>query len=111
MSVLIRGMKMPKDCPMCPFAHWTKVTDEFTGCDIVGGKKYARIKDKEYANSSTRPDWCPLVELPEKHGDLIDRDALPFEYVQEVGLEGQMHCVVRSLPIKEAPVVIEAEGE
>lgn len=65
MSVLIYGMKVPKDCPMCPLAHWTKATDEFTGCDIVGGKKYARIKDKEYANSSTRPDWCPLVELPE----------------------------------------------
>lgn len=36
---------------------------------------------------------------------LIDADKLHFSYVQEVGFEGQMHCVVRSLEIKEAPIV------
>ena len=49
---------MPKDCPECPMAHWNKL-DEFTGCDAVSGKKYA-INDKEYAESSSRPTWCPL---------------------------------------------------
>ena len=27
-----------------------------------------------------RPDWCPLVEIKEPHGDLVDRDALIAEY-------------------------------
>ena len=57
---------MPKDCPYCPMAHWNKL-DEFTGCDAVSGKKYA-INDKEYAESSCRPSWCPLKPLPQKKG-------------------------------------------
>lgn len=36
---------------------------------------------------------------------LIDADALNFTYVEEVGCEGYMHCVVRSLEIKEAPSI------
>ena len=55
---------MPVDCPYCPMAHWNKL-DEFTGCDAVSGKKYA-INDKEYAESSCRPSWCPLRPLPQK---------------------------------------------
>ena len=47
--------------------------------------------------------------LPKGHGDLIDRDALECTYVEEVGCEGWMHCVVRSLVVKEAQVIIPAE--
>ena len=55
---------MPTDCPECPMAHWNKL-DEFTGCEAISGKKYA-INDKEYAESSCRPSWCPLKDLPQK---------------------------------------------
>lgn len=55
---------MPDDCPVCPMAHWNKL-DEFTGCEAVSGKKYA-INDKEYAESSCRPSWCPLRPFPHK---------------------------------------------
>ncbi len=73
MSVLIAGMEMPNDCPMCPMSHWD-AGDNFRGCEIVPGKKHA-IRDPEYANSDHRPNWCPLVPIPE-HGRLIDADAL-----------------------------------
>lgn len=123
MSVLIKGIHMPKDCPMCPLAHWTIATDEFTGCDIVGGKKYARLKDEEYAKSSTRPVWCPLVELPEKHGDLIDRDSLKKDYRMgndcndcETDWKSCQYDIVYSKMdfcgwLDDAPVVIEAEDK
>ena len=75
MSILIKGMEMPKDCPMCPMAYWDEF-NTFRGCDITKGKRHAVVNDKEYAESSTRPDWCPLVEVPEPHGRLIDADAL-----------------------------------
>lgn len=81
MSILIKGIEMPKDCPFCPMAHWDKL-DTFKGCEITPGKRFAVIEDKEYAESSTRPDWCPLTEVPEPHGDLIDRDALPTSRVE-----------------------------
>jgi len=74
MSILIKGMKMPKDCPMCPLSHWNKL-DEFTGCEVVNGKRFAVTNDKGYAQSNTRPSWCPLVEIP-PHGRLIDADKL-----------------------------------
>ena len=69
MGVYIKGMNIPKDCPMCPMAHYN-AQDDFTGCNVVNGKKYAMQTDAEYANSSTRPDWCPLVSVP-PHGRLI----------------------------------------
>lgn len=73
-DILIRGMKMPKDCPMCKLAHFN-IFDEFTGCDAVPGKRYVPHSDYQFWNSAERPEWCPLLPLPEGHGDLIDRDA------------------------------------
>ena len=56
MSVLIKGMAMPKSCDDCDFARhgitdWCYVTEKDIPCD------------------------CPIVPIP-PHGDLIDRDAL-----------------------------------
>ena len=59
MSVLIKGMEMPKDCPQCIAARYNQF-DEFTGCRVVPGKLHA-IYDSKYAESNVRPDWCPLV--------------------------------------------------
>ena len=69
------NLEMPKDCPMCPFAYYD-MFNTFRGCDITRGKRLAVKNDKDYAESSTRPDWCPLIEVPEPHGRLIDADAL-----------------------------------
>ncbi len=60
-SVLVSGMKMPIDCPVCPLAHWNMQND-FTGCNVVAGKTYA-INDPAYAESDKRPEWCPLMEV------------------------------------------------
>ena len=61
MSILIRGMRMPNNCAECPVA--------------LSGK-YCRINQTytTYIMLSARPDHCPLVELPEKHGRLFDAD-------------------------------------
>lgn len=67
MSVLVKGMEMPKDCPMCPMAHFNKL-DRLTGCDVVPGKRYVKESDAEYWQSDKRPNWCPLLE-PYKEGE------------------------------------------
>lgn len=64
MSVIVKGMQMPKDCPMCPMAHWN-ANKEFTGCEVVAGKWYA-MNDPEYAESDCRPEWCPLEVVNEE---------------------------------------------
>lgn len=60
MSVLIKDMKMPEDCFGCQLK-------EEGFCNITNA--YA---EQIYKRNSD----CPLVEIPEKHGELIDRDAL-----------------------------------
>ena len=96
MSILIKGMKMPKDCPYCPLAHWN-FKNEFTGCEIV--KKYFSTEEM-YADG--RPDFCPLVEIP-PHGRLIDADALVKKQpIPELGAPRWL--------IEQAPTIIESEG-
>ena len=61
MSVLIKGMQIPKNCAKCP---------------VVLCGKYCRINQTytTYIELPIRPDHCPLVELPDHHGRLIDEN-------------------------------------
>lgn len=63
MKAILILNKMPRDCPCCPVAHYNKL-DEFTGCDIVGGKRYAMTTEEGYRYTSERPTWCPLKPMP-----------------------------------------------
>ena len=67
MSVLIKGMQIPENCAECPVA-------------LCG--KYCRITKtgETFKELPIRPDHCPLVELPEHHGRLIDADRLMRVY-------------------------------
>lgn len=106
MSKLIIEMEMPKDCPMCPMAHYNKL-DEFTGCEVAAGKLFAATRDKAYAESTCRPSWCPIKGvLPEQHGDLIDRDALLKECYPDDEFDAH---VIYADDIHKAKAVIAAE--
>lgn len=59
MSVLIKGMKMPKDCWNCPLLN-----SEPCPC-----KGYSTALE----HVMNRHEHCPLVEIP-PHGDLIDAE-------------------------------------
>jgi hypothetical protein len=63
MSVLIKGLKMPKNCDACPMFYECRLcalTDDHA--ESIGWK----TEEKRMPN-------CPLIELPD-HGDLVDRD-------------------------------------
>jgi hypothetical protein len=66
MSVLIKGMRIPKNCAECPVA--------------LSGK-YCRINQTHttFVKLPMRPDHCPLVELPEHHGDLVDVNEIRWD--------------------------------
>ena len=114
-DILIKGAEMPKDCPMCPLSHWNKL-DEFTGCEVVNGKRFAVTNDKGYAQSNTRPSWCPLVEIP-PHGRLIDADKLmkPFCDLLEKDEHSLDYYSVGytglDAMISDSPTVIESEDQ
>ena len=112
MSVLVKNMTMPQDCPMCPMAHWNAF-NMISGCEVVPGKKYA-IRDPEYANSDHRPAWCPLVDVP-PHGRLGDLDEICKEVNRicdeyDAGIVSEMSCLNRLLgAFQNAPTIITAE--
>lgn len=63
MGIYIKDMEMPKSCKECPFS------DHEAWCLIPGNwrKRY-------YCPTDEVSDDCPLVEVPDGHGDLIDRN-------------------------------------
>ena len=81
MSILIKGMNKPKQCcslvdgkyAVCPF-----VNDNHDCILIMNIRKRGFVTWKEqYAQ-------CPLVELPESHGRLIDADELIAEMINGI---------------------------
>jgi len=79
MSILIKSIKMPKNCDICFIRD-----------------------DCEYSMPlSKRPIDCPLVEVPEPHGRLIDAD--------EILKENKYNGIMDVYKIAIAPTIIEAE--
>lgn len=105
MNILIKGMRMPENCIECPM--------QFGGmCYVMPADvDESRVASTvEEALKQGKPDWCPLVEIPEPHGDLIDRDAL-LDMVRDVNTD--YFCEVLGVTeedIEDASAVIEAEG-
>lgn len=60
MSVFVKGMEMPKNCWDCDI--------DLPNCDL-----WCALDDED---DDKIPEDCPLVELPEHHGRLIDADKL-----------------------------------
>lgn len=93
MSVLVKGMSIPDNCESCRFAtgfgFCLAKSDNFCG----------------YTNDRKRPEWCPLVEVPEPHGRLIDADALDYK------LGASDRDIYVKYTLEEEPTVIEAEDE
>lgn len=96
MSILIRDMTMPNRCFECIFL--ATVPNFF----CLAGKRDLRA---EHGINISRPDWCPLVEIPTPHGRLIDADELKKDLTRFYDNE----VTARHL-IDEQPTIIEAEG-
>ena len=89
MSIIIKGMAMPKDCFRCPI--WNS---EYGRCRVT-----ARI-------TNCKKD-CPLIEVKTPHGRLGDLDELIEQ--KEWAFDGME--LVNVCDIINAPTIIEAEVE
>lgn len=69
MGVYIEGMKMPKTCRECSYC-WAGLKS----CDAKYGLPVGDRWDIE------RASFCPLTEVPEPHGRLIDADKAVKDY-------------------------------
>jgi hypothetical protein len=116
MSILIKCIEMPKSCVDCPCSlnmFFCRALDGREVTDRTG------IEFKEDGIVVSRPDWCPLVEVPEKHGDLIDTDrllgVLGMSLLNAETCNAQeVHTVLMTLVmplIASQPIIIEAEDK
>lgn len=101
MSVLIKGMDMPMVCRTCQFLLYINHYDELGVCGRTR-KDVTQIKDK-------RDEDCPLVEIPTKHGRLIDADSVIKYWKPDHSRQFVADYFIHTL--ETANTVIEAESE
>ena len=98
MSVIVKGMKMPKCCAECPLNHDAE-------CYL-----YNRLVCEE--PYTQRGDWCPLAEI-KPHGRLIDADALRENIKESRKRQPKIaddYFIVANW-LRSAPTIIEREDE
>lgn len=127
MSIIIKGESMPEACAFCPCFR----DDSIDGvhCYMCKASFITYGKEDDWI-WNTRPNWCPLVELPEKHGRLIDADAFAERIKSIIKRQGYddlaidklltvgdvLNAVIADLKgiglygYENAPTVIESEG-
>lgn len=105
MSILVKGVKMPRCCEVCPFNY------DYYRCEALGD----RFDDREEIDMETQrlPD-CPLVEIP-PHGRLIDADYMKRHLMFSQGINdcGALYVPYGEIKkeIDRMPTVIESEEE
>jgi len=103
MSVIVKGMEMPTNCALCD-------------CSFGALCYVSPAEVNGYCPGRGRPEWCPLVELPEKHGRLIEADNLKETldyYIREAGWDAKTNRVlgwVKDEFIDSEPTIVEAEA-
>lgn len=92
MSVLVRGMEMPKNCHSCPMClmRFCQAGDR-------------ELSERETRPNAKRPEDCPMLPVP-PHGRLIDADALDSSETDYLG-----NHLVYLVDIDDAPTIIPAE--
>ena len=92
MSVIIKNMSMPDKCMGC-----TMLVGTF--CQVLNIDV-----DPFYDGGVKRNENCPLVELPEHHGRIIDEDEIIVP-----SLSSWADQVIVADAIQDAPTIFEAE--
>ena len=108
MSVLIKDMQMPSGCRECRLMDY----DLHTGITWCFPADAILAEDYKSIDFDGRPDWCPMGELPEKHGRLVDADKIKATYGEWYTEEGSEEGFIGTVGnlIDLIPTVIEAEG-
>ena len=76
MSVLIKGMYMPRMCSECAFMGGLICPDNVYTCDCPVVDDVCGLNITQAVDEDCRHPDCPLVEVPIPHGRLIDANKL-----------------------------------
>jgi len=100
MSILIKNMEMPTACCACPCSY-----DNI--CAVIN----KRPTFTEWYES--KPDWCPLIELPAQHGRLIEADRIEL-YMQDEWMNNELSngdWILFRERLKEVPTVLPSDKD
>ena len=100
MSVIIKGMKMPKSCDSCDLIQFDDEGLE-AHCPLSPYYRWCGTPP-DY-----RPEGCPLVEVPTPHGKVIDGDKL-MQWIEHVYGDKDIIKFITD-DIKRQPTIVEAE--
>ena len=96
MGTYIKGMKTPKACGLCPFRYINM--SGYLICEMLH-------KQINLSKFNERFKDCPLVEVKEPHGRLIDADEIEMPCLETTADQKWMEIAIKS-----TPTIIEAEG-
>lgn len=70
MSVVIRGMEMPKNCAECPFLYdgdscYAENRQDYLWLPICSNSTSSEWRLGQFPFDKMRVDWCPLEEIVE----------------------------------------------
>lgn len=101
MSILIKGMDMPKACIECGLR------------DVVWGNYTCAVSGEIIKNELDRPNDCPLVNIPTPHGRLIGGDRLIAVLKSTTSISQSDYGLFNHVIglIEHQPTIIEAEGK
>lgn len=104
MSVIVKGMEMPKNCAECRMWCICECLNDFEDFESIC---YA-VEDGDLVRDKN----CPLIEIPTPHGRLGDLDKLMTEFMDS-DLDHLQRDDWREVIqiVSDADTVIEAEGE
>lgn len=107
MSVLIKGMEMPKSCEYCDLC--TSDGD----CIAMGGDSLwdALPEDAVYFPNDWKHDDCPLAEVLAPHGDLIDIDSKITVAIKDGLKVTTVRELLNDRAVRLPKTIIEAEDE
>ena len=74
MSILIKNMEMPSCCYDCTFSAWSNL-HRTKACKCGSHYYEPCFEDNSREFYEKRADFCPLIEVPAPHGDLINIDS------------------------------------
>ena len=108
MSILIKGLGMPKSCKDCIFKREKPV--DIAVCLITKSEERTFKLGMFGSDVPKRMGDCPLVEVPTPHGDLIDVDAIDiYDADSEWNYYNDEYTAFSLTAIKAQPSVIPAE--
>ena len=109
MSVLIKGMEVPTRCEKCQFFIWKRVVGQY--CAVASDITFHVTidgMDVVYERNGN----CPLIEVPEPHGRIIDTGSWTFPTLYRNPSNDYMYGWNACLKsVHQQPTIIPASGD